>query len=190
MNSHPVFSGWIECNFLSSHDRRYAADQQGLQHTLPLPASGVQDHPSRELAEHQAHPWRASLPRDGSYVSWAMCNDAMGLVSMLQFITSIPLIVTNPISCSLLIWRGTARLLGAKSCVNMSERWMLHFKIVALLEILWTEWHITHTARVHGNSSTFALWSSEKQYFFSHFSTVIDVFRLLQYHCVKTQCLH
>lgn len=48
---------------------RYAAYWQGLQLSLPLPAGGVEDHPSGQPEEHQDHPWRAPLPRHRSH-SW------------------------------------------------------------------------------------------------------------------------
>lgn len=60
-------------DFESDHgmsvDDRYAANQQGIQHPLSVPAGGVKDHTSGQPEEHQACPGGAPLSRDGSHVS-------------------------------------------------------------------------------------------------------------------------
>ncbi len=60
---------WETLSFWMSVDDRYAAHQQGLQHTLPLPAGGVEDHPSKQPEKPQAGAWRATLPAHGGHVS-------------------------------------------------------------------------------------------------------------------------
>lgn len=60
----------VMCEFwLNVCCNRYATDQQGLQLPLSVPSGGVENHPTGQPEEHQAHSWRASLPGHRSDVS-------------------------------------------------------------------------------------------------------------------------